>query len=521
MANKNIFKSETVSKSPTVNTVNKAGGVAYDLGNESALAQYVVTGTLNQTYYAGATEQVDEILRLAALCDTKFVAQAAVYAHKVARMKDTPALLANVLANREAEGLTYLEAIFPQVITGTKMLRNFAQILRSGKVGRKSFGSAVKRMIVEWLQAQSADSLFKGSVGNDPSLADVVRMVHPRPADASQEAFYGWLLGKGYSKDNLPATLKAFEAFKQGDNRTVPEVDFRMLTALPLSTAQWAAIARNASWNALRMNLNTFQRHGCFNDKVLVTELAQKLKDANSVRKANAFPYQLLTTYQATVGTIPMELSLALQDALEVATLNVPELSGGVAVLVDVSGSMASGSVTGIRTGATSVTKPVDVAALIASSLLRVNPTAVVVPFDTCPHKHNLNPRDSVMTNATKLAKYGGGGTDCGSALAHLNALEWMGNTVIFVSDNESWFRPYGYSRTNTMVQWELYKKRNRKAKLICIDLQPGSTTQVADGRDVLNIGGFTDSVFTVIENFVNHDSQDFAKVIKDAVHID
>lgn len=527
MANKKIFGSQKTSvKVPVANTVNKAGGKAYDLGAKGGLAQYVVTGCFNQTFYASAEEQVDAILKLANSCESEFIAKAAVYAHRVARMKDTPALLANVLANRGEEGITYLRAIFPQVISGTKMLRNFCQVLRSGKVGRKSFGTAIKNMIQNWLNSQDAEALFKGSVGNDPSLADVVRMVHPKPKVKAQEAFYAWLLGKEYQKRYLPKLIKEFEKFKAGESTEVPEVDFRMLTALNLGTEQWSAIARNASWNTVRMNLNTFQRHGCFTDTKLVSQLAEKLRDEKEIQRANAFPYQLLTAYLATKGQIPMELSLALQDALEIATRNIPEINGGVAVCVDTSGSMSS-PVTGTREGATTKTTCVQVASLIAASMLRVNKNATIVPFDTSVHPATLNPRDSIMTNAEALAKFGGGGTDCASAIRHLNAQAWRGNLILFVSDNESWYSPgsrlsgiyFGGRRgTDMATEWTIFKQKNPKAKLVCLDIQPGRTAQVPDDKDVLNIGGFTDSVFEVISNFVNNDSRDFATVIEDAI---
>ena len=46
--------------------------------------------------------------------------------------------------------------------------------------------------------------------------------------------------------------------------RRLPDVPFTMLSALPLSRTQWAAIAVRASWQTTRMNLNTFARHGVF-----------------------------------------------------------------------------------------------------------------------------------------------------------------------------------------------------------------------------------------------------------------
>jgi 60 kDa SS-A/Ro ribonucleoprotein len=326
MANKNLFKSNRTFGVKAATAVNEAGGRAYSRTDEEALAQYVVTGTLNSTYYASADEQLDTILQKAAGCSTQFLAEAAVYARKVAKMKDTPALLCAILATRGEEGLALLEqrGVFNTVVDNQKMLRNFVQIVRSGKAGRKSFGTAVKRLINNWLRSQDGDQLFYQSVGNAPSLADVVKMSHVHPANKQQEAFFGWLLGREYNKRYLPALLKKFEAYKTNPNKAeVPAVDFRMLTALNLGVAEWTAIAESASWNTLRMNLNTFQRHGVFNNNPqLVRELSAKLADRDEVRKHNAFPYQLLTTFKTVEGQVPVELSNALQDAMEYATEN-------------------------------------------------------------------------------------------------------------------------------------------------------------------------------------------------------
>jgi 60 kDa SS-A/Ro ribonucleoprotein len=528
MANKKLFNSVS-NRGPVTNTVNQAGGVAYELSNESALAQYVVTGCLNQTYYASADEQVDKVLELAGKCSTEFVAKAAVYGHRVARMKDTPALLANVLANRGEEGLRYLELVFPQVISGTKMLRNFVQILRSGRCGRKSFGSATKRFINSWLANQEAEALFRQSVGNDPSLADIVKMSHPKPKNKAQEAFYAWLLGKDYQTRYLPKLIKEFESFKQGKSEVVPDVDFRMLSNefARIGAEGWKEFARKGGWNFLRMNLNNLQKYGCFADKDFVKEVTTKLADEKLVRIANAFPYQLLTTFQNVQAEVPTSIKLALQDAMEIATTNVPKLEGKTAVCIDTSGSMGS-FITGNRgLGATSKTTCVDVAGLMAASIVRVNPDTDIVPFDTAVRLVDFNPRDSVMTNARKFAR-NGGGTDCGSALRYLNGNNWKGDTVIFVSDNESWYTPSNsalvayYGRKTGMVsEWQILKKRNPKAKLVCIDIQPGSTTQVPDDKSVLNVGGFSDAVFEVVANFVNGDSQDFVKVIKEKVNLE
>jgi 60 kDa SS-A/Ro ribonucleoprotein len=49
------------------------------------------------------------------------------------------------------------------------------------------------------------------------------------------------------------------------------------------------------------------------------------------------------------------------------------------------------------------------------------------------------------------------------------------------------------------MQQWNVFRKRNRTAKMICIDIQPYGTTQAKESTDLINVGGFSDQVFRLI----------------------
>ncbi len=281
----------------------------------------------------------------------------------------------------------------------------------------------------------------------------------------------------------------------------IPDVPMAMLTSLPLAPRHWLQIARNASWQTVRMNLNTFERHGVFSDPATVDQIAKRLRDPAQIAKSRVLPYQLMVAFQNAI-TAPMPIREALQDAMELATRNIPAISGKVWVFPDISGSMHA-PVTGSRTGATSKVRCVDVAALVAASVLRNNRDAGIIPFSTEVNLIDLNPRDSVMTNAQKLSSMPGGGTNCSAPLAWLNQRSLPGDLLIYVSDNQSWLdsKP-SYATTQTTEQWERFKQRNPGARLVCLDLQAYAHTQVKDRDDVLNIGGFSDSVFEIIAQF-------------------
>ncbi len=576
MASKNVFKTGAAACGPATDTVNEAGGQAYSMDAKSGLAQMAVTGCFGNTYYASGESQVDKVKELASQCDPDFVGKVAIYAREKGLMKDMPAFLVALIMGKAAEAAKAgalaaqakrgaeavnrpvapeaslnIEAFFaqaevwnevlwetfPRVVDGGKMLRNVVQIIRSGAVGRKSFGQSPKRLFKSWFDTHDDEFIFRNCIGNDPSMADVIKLIRPVPMTKERAALYAWLLDKPKGKfegtefetaEALPEIVAKYEAFKKAPNGEIPKVPFEMLLGLPLSDAQWKALAIQATWNQTRMNLNNFLKHGALKDAGVLKVVTDKLRNPDLVRKAKAFPYQLMTAYLNVSDEMPREVTNALQDAMEVATENVPKIDGLVCVLPDVSGSMSS-PVTGTRvnpkTGKrethTTKARCIDVAALVAASFLRMNPDTVVIPFEQdVVRRLKLNPRDSVMTNAQKLASIGGGGTNCSAALKEVNEKQLKPALCVFVSDNESWvdsrnYGVWGGSRTATMAEWNKVVRRAPQAKLVCIDIQAYTSTQAKDQANILNVGGFADSVFEVVAAFASGGQGHWVDVIE------
>ena len=510
MANKSMFASVRGKLLPAASVLNAAGGKAFDLSPRQKLAQLAVTGCLNGTFYASAQDQLSEVLELTKTLEPEFIAKTAIYARKSGFMKDMPALLLACLTvpNGKGEMRSDLVApVFHEVIDNGKMLRNFVQIMRSGVVGRKSLGTAPKRLVQNWLLKASDRDLIKACVGNDPSLADVIKMVHPKPLTKDREALFAYLIGREHDFSKLPQSIKDFEVFKERGGKIVPDVPFQMLTALKLNSDHWTQISERGGWHMVRMNLNTFARHGVFKRRKAVKAIAKRLSDVDAIRRAKVFPYQIMAAYMASQKSdLPSEIVEALKEALEISLENVPSFGGNVVVCPDVSGSM-SWSVSGYRKGATSAVRCIDVAGLMASVVLRNSETTKVLPFEVCVTDVKLSAKDDVLTNAAKLSAIGGGGTNCSAPLVHLNRRRAKVDLLIIVSDNESWAGRQGGRSTALMREWERLKARNPKAQMICIDIVPNTTTQAASRDDILNIGGFSDRVFDVIGRFANGNS--------------
>ncbi len=555
--NKDIFAKDAT------NTTNNAGGKTYQMTPKQALAQLVSTGTLNQTFYANAQPQLDEVIEQAQQVDSDFLAKLSIYGRHNSKMKDMPVVLLALLSMRE-DGQQAFKQSFKQVIDNGKQLRNFVQVMRSGVVGRKSLGSMPKKMVNQWLCSANDYRYVSASIGNAPSLKDVLKISHPKPADDRQEALFRWTMGKEYDEAKLPELVQQLLAFQADNSQPLPNVPLQMLMALDLTTEHWVQIAKQGSWQMLRMNLNTFARHGVFEVDGMTALIADKLTDKQAIKNSRCFPYQLYTTWsaldcsansQSNEKTVPKEIKQALATAMDTALANVPKLEGNVVVAVDVSGSMSC-PVTGYRRGATSVVRCVDAGALFASAIKRVNPHARIMPFDTAlrhvkslgghldmemetqietettglsvlkqrisfnkrqrqqakkrqkqiinsnDNNHNNNAKIDVFKLADELARLCGGGTNTSIPLSKLNQEKADVDVMIYFSDNESWADNQRYRNTQMMKEWDKLKARNPNVKLICVDVQPYTSTQAQERKDILNIGGFGDEVFRIIGLF-------------------
>jgi 60 kDa SS-A/Ro ribonucleoprotein len=540
MANKSLFTSIT-RRILRADAVNEAGGRAYRLDPRHALAQIAATGTFGMTYYTAAETQLDELQRLIdQVDDNEYLAKLALYAREKAYMKDMPAALLVALSVRDTE---LMHRVFDRVVDNGRILRTVFQMIRSGQFKNKSgkarvgLSSSVQRAFQRWLNTASVGKLLSASIGNDPSLRDILRMARPTPQDNARRALYGWLTDKSIDKwspateADLPAEVQALTAYRTAETEEAQaliagELDgvrWDLLSDAAKGPMVWTALARKMGPQALRMNVNTLLRHGALSD-AMVDYVANRIADGSEILRSRQFPYQYFAAYMNVSDDVPQKIKTALQKAAEIACGNVPSLPGPVVVGLDTSGSMHS-AITGNRgNGATSKMRCVDVAALFAAAILRRNPDSVVIPFDTAAYNAKIDPNDSILSIAQRLAQYGGGGTNC--ALPIQAANEWYAHRkfagVVLVSDNESWVGVGRGGATGVLTAWEDFVARERKLssgkvdpKLVCIDLQPYQTVQAHEREDILNIGGFSDAVFNVISAFLENNDQRFVAEVE------
>ena len=239
----------TVSRLPRADAVNEAGGRAYKLEPKHALAQVAATGTFGNAFYSTATTQLDEVLKLIdEVDDNQYLAKLALYAREKAFMKDMPAALLVALSVRDTE---LMHRVFDRVVDNGRVLRTVFQMIRSGQFKSKSgtvrtgLSSSVQRAFQRWLNNASVGKLLSASIGNDPSLRDILRMARPTPKDNARRAMFGWLTDKTVEKwapateADLPAEVQSLIAYRNSESE-----EAQALIAGGLEGVRWDLLVR-------------------------------------------------------------------------------------------------------------------------------------------------------------------------------------------------------------------------------------------------------------------------------------
>ena len=225
---------------------NDEGAPAYALPPKHALAQYAATGCLNSTFYASAEEQLDEVLELCAKVDAEFIAaDGGVLPRAWLHEGHAGAAVARPVACTSRDCSS---RVFARVSTTARCSATSCRSCARAPSGRKSLGTRPKRLVRRGSSSATDEAFFEARSATTPSLADIVKMVHPKPRSArargalrvpdrpphDAEALPGWSAVRG---------VQGREPSLRGAGRAVPDADRAAAGA-----AEWAEIARNGSW---------------------------------------------------------------------------------------------------------------------------------------------------------------------------------------------------------------------------------------------------------------------------------
>ncbi len=175
--------------------------------------------------------------------DNQYLAKLALYAREKAFMKDMPAALLVALSVRDTE---LMHRVFDRVVDNGRVLRTVFQMIRSGQFKTRlaravlDCRAPVQRAFQRWLNTASVGKLLSASIGNDPSLRDILRMARPTPKDNARRAMFGWLTDKSIEKwapaggDDLPVEVQSLIAYRNSESE-----EAQALIAGGLDNVRW------------------------------------------------------------------------------------------------------------------------------------------------------------------------------------------------------------------------------------------------------------------------------------------
>ena len=472
------------NKIPTIKTTNRSGYAAYSMTDKEQLVTAVLTTMFGEPKYYGSTD--NDIVHLATQCahgDPEFLCKLACYARNVANMRSISHVLAAIIA-REAREYTRITlrniVIRPDDIT--EIMSCYLSLYG------KPFPNAMKREIANVIQNFDEYQLAKYNGGNrELKFRDVLRIVHPTPKDAQQEALFGKILN---------------------DTLEIPYTWETELSAHGNTAEVWNELidSGKVGYMALLRNLRNIIKSGADYQKVL-----DIIADPVRVKKSRQLPFRFYSAYRTLTaeGLMNPEIHKALESALHASIDNMETIPGRTLIAVDVSGSMR------MKISARSDVSCCDIASLMGAMASRICEDATVCYFDAVTHWYGYSQKnpdgyriahygkyDSVLDIALKNA-FSGGGTDLSLPMHFALLKDNSANVkpfdrVIYFSDCECNSSYDGLQKT-VMSQVEEYRRKfNPDFWVHGVDLQ-GYGTQQFCGKHFNLIAGWSESILPFI----------------------
>lgn len=306
----------SVKKSGVRSEVRLAGGMgmkAAKQDNISLLRRLVLANLLweNQAYVDGATA-ADQIAALIPKCDPEAVAQLAVEARTLQKLRHVPLFIAvEMLKSENTKAL--VSGILPRIITRADMLTDFVAIYKKqNKLTKlRKIAAQAKKGLAESFDNFKEYHFAKYDREGEIKIRDVMFMVHPKPDSADRAGLYERIANRVLE---VPETWEVMLSAKGAVKKNVWT---KLITEGKLGGLAFLRNLRNMKDAGVDHNIIT---DGL---KAIQGQMLLPNNFISAVKYAPEFKSQL------------QELMLRLYSDL-------PKLKGRTIFIIDVSGSMGS-----------------------------------------------------------------------------------------------------------------------------------------------------------------------------------
>lgn len=323
------------------------GGLATRISPEEELQRTIVTCLLwEDTFYESGVSIVERIKSLVPQVSPEFAYNLAIDARNKYKLRHAPLLLVREMARNEAHKYLVADALY-NVIQRADELTEFLSIYWQDRSGnKKKISNQVKKGLAKAFTKFDAYQLGKYNRDKDVKLRDVLFLTHPKPIDREQAKVWKKLAENTLeSPDTWEVNLSSGKEKKETFERLISENKLGALALLRnLRNMKEAGVRKNFIFDAL-----------------------------SSMNTSRVLPYRFISAADHAPEWEP-ELETQLFKSLD----KREKLSGNTIVLVDVSGSMTSGSVS-----SKSTVTPADVASSLAVLAKELSENCKVFVFGT------------------------------------------------------------------------------------------------------------------------------------------
>jgi 60 kDa SS-A/Ro ribonucleoprotein len=505
------------------NVRNNAGGFVYALDDWGRVERFLILGSEGGTYYAGeralTLENAQHLAKMVRECGPGVVERVIAISTAGRAPKVSPAIFALAMCAGLGDDATRRHALgvgLRSVCRTGSHLLEFASYVEQFR----GWGRGLRSGIRDWYEDKPAGELAFQFVKYQNRFGfthrDLMRLAHPVARDETRRALYAWVVRGTPPRDIAElGIVEAVEAVKAAGPDDLDACVARVRAsglpreAIPTAwlrePAVWAELLASMPMAAMIRNLATMTRVGLLTPKSAATRLvAERLRDRERLRRARVHPIAALAalvTYRAGRGArgdatwTPVEAIVeALDDAFYLAFDALEAPNARMLIALDVSGSMAGGTVAGVP----GLTPRVAAAAMAMTHLRSTGPVRVMA-FSDGFVELGIARGDRLGDVLARTERLSFQGTDC--ALPMLYALEHRLAVDVFViyTDNETWA---GAIHPDEALR--RYRERTGiAAKLVTAGMTSTGFTLAAPGdAGMLDVVGFDTQAPTVIADF-------------------
>ncbi|MBA3404232.1 MAG: TROVE domain-containing protein [Gemmatimonadaceae bacterium] len=529
----------TTQKQPlpgTSQVENSAGGFGWQLDDWGRVDRFLILGCEGGTYYAGERELVLHNAEAAQRCiaadGLRLINRIVAISESGRAPKNDPAIFLLAMTAKLGDEPTRRAAYraLPKVCRIGTHLMHFAHYAQ----GFGGWGRGMRKAVGSWFNARPATELAyqlaKYQARDGWSNRDLLRLAHPRAASPSHDRLFAWAvkgqLPDGAADDSSLALIVAMQELSMvgSDVATAAEV-IRMHrvprecvpTPLLRHPEIWDALLESMPFTAMIRNLATMTRVGLIAvGAEATTKIARGLRNADRIAKARVHPLSILAalvTYQSGRGRgegwIPVvEIVDGLDAAFYTSFASVQPANKRMLLALDVSGSMASGSIAGVA----GLTPRIGSAAMaLVTAATEANHSFVgftasesggyggkwggrtgITPLDISPRKR----LDEVVTQLSGIPF---GGTDCALPMIWAKDNKVDVDTFVVYTDGETWA-----GDVHPAEALRAYRDaRGIPAKLVVVGMTSnGFSIADPDDAGMLDVVGFDTSTPPVLSDF-------------------